>query len=63
MVLLRYFHLYLILYLNLLLDMVLELLNLSILILLMLGIIGEYLWRIYDNINGKPDSVIETVHD
>ena len=36
---------------------------LSGLILLSLGIIGEYLWRIYDNINGKPDSVIETVHD
>jgi polyisoprenyl-phosphate glycosyltransferase len=36
---------------------------LSGLILMSLGMIGEYLWRIYDNINGKPDSVIEIVHE
>jgi polyisoprenyl-phosphate glycosyltransferase len=36
---------------------------LSGLILVSLGMIGEYLWRIYDNINGKPESVIEIVHD
>jgi polyisoprenyl-phosphate glycosyltransferase len=33
------------------------------LILMSLGMIGEYLWRIYDNINGKPDSVIEIIDD
>ncbi|MBF0603829.1 MAG: glycosyltransferase [Nitrospirae bacterium] len=28
-------------------------------VLVMLGIIGEYLWRIFDNISGKPESVVE----
>jgi glycosyltransferase involved in cell wall biosynthesis len=30
------------------------------LILIMLGIIGEYLWRIFENTNGTPETVIET---
>lgn len=29
------------------------------LILIMLGIIGEYIWRIFDQINGSPNAVIE----
>lgn len=32
---------------------------LSGLILLMLGIIGEYIWRIFDQINGSPTAVID----
>jgi dolichol-phosphate mannosyltransferase len=31
------------------------------LIILMLGIIGEYLWRIFDEINRRPDTVIDEV--
>ncbi len=31
------------------------------LLLIMLGIIGEYIWRIFDQLNGTPESVIETV--
>jgi glycosyltransferase involved in cell wall biosynthesis len=34
---------------------------LSGLLLIMLGIIGEYIWRIFDQLNGTPESVIETV--
>ena len=30
------------------------------LVLIMLGIIGEYLWRIFENTNGIPETVIET---
>jgi dolichol-phosphate mannosyltransferase len=30
------------------------------LLLIMLGIIGEYIWRIFDQVNGMPESVIET---
>jgi dolichol-phosphate mannosyltransferase len=29
------------------------------LILVMLGVIGEYVWRIFDNVSGKPESVVE----
>ena len=29
-------------------------------LLMMLGIIGEYVWRIFDQLNGMPESVIET---
>jgi hypothetical protein len=29
------------------------------LILVMLGVIGEYIWRIFDNVSGKPESVVE----
>jgi len=32
-------------------------------ILLMLGMIGEYLWRIFENTAHKPDGVVETVYD
>ena len=28
-------------------------------IMVMLGIIGEYLWRIYDDVKGRPLFVIE----
>lgn len=31
------------------------------LIILMLGIIGEYLWRIFDEVNQRPDAVIDEV--
>ena len=29
------------------------------LLLIMLGIIGEYIWRIFDQLNGTPESVVE----
>lgn len=32
------------------------------LILLMLGLIGEYLWRIADELNQRPEAVVEDVH-
>jgi len=28
----------------------------------MLGIIGEYLWRIFEEVNKRPEVVIETVY-
>lgn len=31
-------------------------------IILMLGIIGEYLWRIFDEVNRRPETVIEDVY-
>jgi polyisoprenyl-phosphate glycosyltransferase len=31
------------------------------LIILMLGIIGEYLWRIFDEVNRRPESVIDEI--
>ena len=31
------------------------------LIIIMLGIIGEYLWRIFDETNKRPETVIEEV--
>jgi polyisoprenyl-phosphate glycosyltransferase len=31
-------------------------------ILVMLGIVGEYLWRIFDAVSKKPESVIDTVY-
>lgn len=31
-------------------------------IILMLGIIGEYVWRIFDEVNHRPESVIEEVY-
>lgn len=31
------------------------------LIIFMLGVIGEYIWRIYDETNSRPDSVVEDV--
>jgi dolichol-phosphate mannosyltransferase len=34
----------------------------SSLILLMLGIIGEYIWRIFDQVTRRPESVIEELH-
>lgn len=33
------------------------------LILTMLGVIGEYVWRIYDSVNGKPEAVIDSIFD
>ncbi len=32
------------------------------LIIVMLGIIGEYIWRIFDEVNHRPESVIEEVY-
>jgi len=32
------------------------------LIICMLGVIGEYLWRIFDEINKRPGAVVEEVH-
>jgi dolichol-phosphate mannosyltransferase len=34
----------------------------SSLILLMLGIIGEYIWRIFDQVTRRPESVIEEIY-
>ncbi|MBN20229.1 MAG: glycosyl transferase family 2 [Bdellovibrionaceae bacterium] len=31
-------------------------------IMLMLGVIGEYIWRIYDELRGKPNFVVKKVH-
>jgi len=31
------------------------------LVILMLGVIGEYLWRIFDEVTGKPEAVIDQV--
>jgi dolichol-phosphate mannosyltransferase len=32
------------------------------LIIVMLGVIGEYLWRIFDEVNQRPEVVIEKVY-
>ena len=32
------------------------------LIILMLGVIGEYLWRIFDESNQRPEAVVDEVH-
>jgi dolichol-phosphate mannosyltransferase len=32
------------------------------LIIVMLGIIGEYIWRIFDEVNHRPESVIEKIY-
>jgi dolichol-phosphate mannosyltransferase len=32
------------------------------LIIVMLGVIGEYLWRTFDQVNRRPESVIDTVY-
>ena len=32
------------------------------LILVMLGVIGEYVWRIFDNTGQKPEGVVESIH-
>lgn len=31
-------------------------------LMLMLGIVGEYVWRIYDEVKGKPNYIIRDVH-
>jgi dolichol-phosphate mannosyltransferase len=31
------------------------------LVIVMLGVIGEYLWRIFDEVNKRPESVIEEI--
>jgi polyisoprenyl-phosphate glycosyltransferase len=28
----------------------------------MLGVIGEYIWRIFDEVNRRPETVIEEVY-
>jgi glycosyltransferase involved in cell wall biosynthesis len=33
------------------------------LILATLGLIGEYIWRIYDTVSGKPINIVEKVHE
>ena len=30
--------------------------------LISLGIIGEYVWRIFDEVNKRPETVIEEIH-
>jgi dolichol-phosphate mannosyltransferase len=30
-------------------------------LMLMLGIIGEYVWRIYDEVRGKPNYVVRNI--
>lgn len=30
-------------------------------IIIMLGIIGEYLWRLYDNTNGRPEAIVDKI--
>jgi dolichol-phosphate mannosyltransferase len=32
-------------------------------IMVMLGIIGEYVWRIFDQVRGKPNYIIRSVHN
>jgi len=32
------------------------------LVICMLGVIGEYIWRIFDEINRRPEAVIEEIH-
>jgi hypothetical protein len=31
-------------------------------IILMLGVIGEYLWRVFDETNRRPEAVVDEVH-
>lgn len=33
------------------------------LVIIMLGVIGEYVWRIFDEINHRPESVIDEIYD
>ena len=32
------------------------------LIIVMLGIIGEYVWRIFDEVNHRPEAVIDEIY-
>jgi dolichol-phosphate mannosyltransferase len=32
------------------------------LIIIMLGIIGEYLWRVFDEVNARPETVIDEIY-
>ena len=31
-------------------------------IIVMLGVIGEYIWRIFDEVNKRPESVIDEIY-
>lgn len=31
-------------------------------VIFMLGIIGEYIWRIFDEVNQRPETVIDTIY-
>ena len=31
-------------------------------LMLMLGIIGEYVWRIYDEVQGKPNYIVRRIY-
>lgn len=32
------------------------------LIIVMLGVIGEYVWRIFEEVNKRPESVIDEIY-
>ena len=32
------------------------------LVIIMLGVIGEYIWRIFDEVNNRPESVVEAIY-
>jgi dolichol-phosphate mannosyltransferase len=31
-------------------------------VILMLGVIGEYIWRIFDEVNKRPEAVIDEIY-
>jgi len=36
--------------------------GLGLVLVVMLGISGEYIWRIYDEVKGKPNYVVRQIH-